>query len=60
VITPVLSYILVCAATAYVCTAVKEDEPETLVLATVRLLVVLALGIVAFGAVIQVFTLLAG
>ncbi len=56
----ILSYLLVCGATAYVCTAVKEDEPETVAVSTVRLLVWLALGIVAFGAVIQVFTLLAG
>jgi len=56
----ILSYVFVCAATAYVCTAVKEDDPEALALATLRLLVVLAIGIAAFGGVIQVFTLLAG
>jgi hypothetical protein len=55
-----LSYLFVCATTAYVCSAIKEDEPEALVFATVRLLVVLALGIAAFAAVIQVATLLAG
>jgi hypothetical protein len=58
--TPLLSYIFVCATTAYVCTAVKEDEPESLALATLRLLLVLMGGIAAFGLVIQVFTLLAG
>jgi hypothetical protein len=57
---PLVSYIFVCAATAYVCTAVKEDAPDTLAFATLRLLVVLAVGIAAFGAVIQIFTLLAG
>jgi hypothetical protein len=58
--TPLLSYIFVCATTAYVCTAVKEDEPESLAIQTLRLLIVLVGGIAAFGAVIQVFTLLAG
>ena len=55
-----VSYIFVCAATAYVCTAIKEDDAESLAFATVKLLLLLAGGIAAFGAVIQVFTLLAG
>ena len=55
-----VSYVFVCAATAFVCTAVKEDDPDTLAVATLRLLVVLAFGIAAFGAVIQIFTMLAG
>jgi hypothetical protein len=55
-----VSYVFVCAATAYVCTAVKEDEPDSLALATARLLAVLAAGIGGFGAVIQIFTVLAG
>jgi len=55
-----ISYTFVCAATAFVCTAVKEDEPEQVAFGTLRLLLVLGLGIAAFGAVIQVFTMLAG
>ena len=55
-----LSYVFVCAATAFVCTAIKEDDAESLAVSTLRLLLVLALGIGAFGVVIQVFTLLAG
>ncbi len=56
----VVSFLLVCLATAYVCSAIKEDEPMDLARATLRLLVFLAFGIGAFAGVIQVFTTLAG
>lgn len=55
-----VSYFFVCAATAFVCTAVKEDEPEQLAMSTGRLVFFLAGGIALFGVVIQIFTLLAG
>lgn len=55
-----LAFVLVCGATAWVCTAVKEDEPAAVAVSSGRLFLVLALGIAAFGVVIQVFTALAG
>jgi len=55
-----VSYIFVCAATAYVCTAVKEDDADALAVRTLWLLLWLAGGIAAFGLVIQIFTMLAG
>ena len=55
-----VSFLGVCLVTAYVCSCIKEDEPVQLAQATLRLLVLLALGIGAFAGVIQVFTTLAG
>ncbi|MBI3722896.1 hypothetical protein HY251_02910 [bacterium] len=55
-----LSFAAVCAATAFVCTAVKEDEPSRLGGSSLRVFGVLAAGIGAFALVIQVFTMLAG
>lgn len=55
-----LSFAAVCAATAFCCTCVKEEGAGRVASATLRLFLVLALGIGAFGAVIQVFTSLAG
>lgn len=49
----VLTFVVVCLCTAFVCTAIKEDEDARLALGTVRLFGLLAGGIVAFAAVIQ-------
>jgi len=59
-VTEILAFATVCAATAFVCTAVKEDEPGRLGSSVLRVFLVLGLGIGAFAAVIQFFTLLAG
>ncbi len=56
----IVSFAIVCAATAFVCTAVKEDEDLSLLQATLRLFVVLVGGIAGFALVIQTFTWLAG
>lgn len=55
-----LTFAAVCVATSFVCTAVKEDEDARLFAQAGRLLGVMAGGIVAFAAVVQVFTLWAG
>ena len=55
-----LSYLSVCAVTAYVCSCVKEDDHEALGFATARLFGVLAGGIGVFGGVIQLLTVIAG
>ncbi len=59
-IATLLAFVIVCLATAFVCTAVKEDEDHRLAFGTGRLFGVMAGGIVAFGAVVQILTLLAG
>jgi hypothetical protein len=56
----IVSFVIVCAVTAFVCTAVKEDEGPGLPLASLRLLKTLGGGILAFAAAIQFFTWLAG
>ncbi len=55
-----LSFAAVCAATAYCCTCVKEDGADRVMSATLKLFLVLAVGIGCFAGVIQVFTSLAG
>jgi hypothetical protein len=58
VIATALSFLIVCLATAFVCTAIKEDEDHAL--GTGRLFGVMGGGIVGFAVVVQVLTLLAG
>ena len=45
---------------AFVCTALKEDEDHRLGLGSARLFAVMGGGIVGFGVVVQLLTLLAG
>lgn len=52
----VLSYGAVCLATAFVCTAVKEDEDRRLWTGTARLFAFLAGGIGAFALLVQLLT----
>jgi hypothetical protein len=54
-----LTYLVVCAVTAFVCTAVKEDEDAHLWRNTARLFGVMAGGIAAFAVIVQAVTLLA-
>lgn len=55
-----LVFLLVCAVTAFVCTAVKEDEDVHLWRGTARLFFVMVGGIAGFGVVVHVVTTLAG
>lgn len=55
-----VTFVVVCFATAFVCTAVKEDEDPRLFAQTGRLLLLIAGGIAAFGGVVQLVTLWAG
>lgn len=55
-----LTFLLVCLATSFVCTAIKEDEDERLALGTLRLLGVMGGGILGFAVVVQVLTTWAG
>ena len=55
-----LAFVITCLATAFVCTAVKEDEDHRLALGTGRLFGVMGGGILAFAVVVQVLTVLAG
>ncbi|MBX3469809.1 MAG: hypothetical protein KF878_23285 [Planctomycetes bacterium] len=54
-----LTYLAVCAITAFVCTAVKEDEDQHLVQGALRLFGVMTGGIAAFAALVQAVTFLA-
>lgn len=54
-----LTFLFVCAVTAFVCTAVKEDEDAHLWRSALRLFGVMAGGIGGFAVVVQVVTLLA-
>lgn len=56
----VLTFLAVCAVTAFVCTAVKEDEDAHLFQASLRLFLVMVGGIGAFALVVQAVTRLAG
>lgn len=56
----VLTFLAVCAVTAFVCTAVKEDEDAHLFRASFRLFLVMVGGIGAFALVVQAVTRLAG
>lgn len=49
----VLTFVPVCVATAFVCTAVKEEKGRALAEGTIRLAAVLAIGISAFGGAIH-------
>lgn len=55
----VLTFLTVCAVTAFVCTAVKEDEDAHLFRASLRLFLVMVGGIGAFAVVVQAVTQLA-
>ncbi len=55
-----ITFILVCLATAFVCTAVKEDEDAGLASGSGRLFLVMSGGIAAFAFAVQALTLLAG
>jgi hypothetical protein len=59
VIEPLLTFVLVCLSTAFICTSVKEDEDPRLVLGTFRLFGVMGGGIAAFAVVVQVLTWIA-
>lgn len=54
-----LTFLVVCAVTAFVCTAVKEDEDVHLWRNAARLFGVMAGGIAAFAVVVQAVTMLA-
>ena len=54
------AFVVVCLATSFVCTAVKEDEDARLASGTGRLLAVMGGGIVGFAVVVQALTALAG
>jgi len=56
----IATFLLVCLATAFVCTAIKEDEDRHLLTSTLRLFGVMVAGILAFGAVVQLVTVAAG
>ena len=56
----IISFVAVCLATSFVCTAVKEDEDARLGSGTARLLGVMGGGILGFAAVVQLLTVLAG
>jgi len=51
-----VEFVVVCVATAFVTTAIKEDEDERLWQATARLLGLMAGGIALFGLAVQFFT----
>ncbi|MGE4141325.1 MAG: hypothetical protein AB7N76_11835 [Planctomycetota bacterium] len=51
-----LQFFLVCAAAAFVCTAIKEDEDQRLGASTLRLLGLMGGGILGFALVVQAFT----
>lgn len=54
-----LSFLITCLVTAFVCTAIKEDEDAHLLAGTLRLFGVLVGGIAAFALAVQAVTLLA-
>ena len=54
------TFVLVCLATSFVCTAIKEDEDQRLARASGRLFFVMSGGILAFAAVVQIMTVIAG
>jgi len=54
-----LTFVAVSAATAFVCTAVKEDEDVRLATQSARLLGLIVGGIAAFGGVVQLVSYLA-
>lgn len=53
------TFVVTCLATAFACTAVKEDEDAHLVVSTLRLLGAMTGGIALFAAAVQGITLLA-
>lgn len=55
-----VTFLAVCAVTAFVCTAVKEDEDAHLWRGALRLFGVMVGGIAGFAVVVQLVTLLAG
>ena len=55
----VLTFLVVCAVTAFVCTAVKEDEDAHLFRSSLRLFFVMVGGIGAFAFVVQAVTMFA-
>tara|TARA_R110002072_G_scaffold152039_2_gene301592 strand:- start:933 stop:1121 length:189 start_codon:yes stop_codon:yes gene_type:complete len=55
-----LEFFVVCVASAFVCTAIKEDEDQRLLRGSGRLFGVLGGGILAFGLLIQAMTWMAG
>lgn len=55
-----LTFVLVCLATSFVCTSIKEDEDRRLGNGTLRLFGVMAGGILAFAIVVQAVTVWAG
>lgn len=59
-ISMIATFVLVCLATSFVCTAVKEDEDQRLARSSGRLFLVMSGGILAFAAVVQIMTLIAG
>jgi hypothetical protein len=54
------AFVPVCLVTSLVCTALKEEEPRRLAAGTGRLFSVLAAGLVAFGLVVQLLTVILG
>jgi hypothetical protein len=54
-----VTFVVVCGVTAFVCTAVKEDEDAHLWRSAGRLFGFMVGGIAAFAVVVQVVTLLA-
>ena len=55
-----ITFVLVCLATAFVCASLKEDEDQRLALGSGRLFLVMSGGIAGFAMIVQVLTLLAG
>lgn len=55
-----LTFLTVCFVTAFVCTAVKEDEDAHLLRGSLRLFMVMVGGIAAFAVVVQAVTSFAG
>jgi len=55
-----VTFVAVCLATSFICTAIKEDEDRRLLLGTGRLFLVMSGGIVGFAVVVQALTWLAG
>lgn len=55
-----VTFLVTCAVTAFVCTAVKEDEDAHLWRGAARLFLVMVGGIAGFAVVVQVVTKLAG
>ena len=58
--TTIATFLLTCLATAFVCTAIKEDEDARLGMATARLFVLMGGGIALFAGIVQAVTLWAG